>query len=65
MAADRSANGQNAGRRANAALPLGEREGDDTPDKVKSVGRRERRTAGPDGPDAGAVGATFKDQPRR
>lgn len=54
---------QSAGRRANAALPLGEREGGDTPDKVKAQGRRERRTAGPDGPDARTVGDTFKRKP--
>lgn len=68
MAEDRSATGQKdqtAGRRANAALPLGEREGGDTPEKVKAVGRRERRTAGPDGPSAKTVGDTFKRPPAR
>jgi len=39
---------QTAGRRADAALPLGEGEGADSAAKVERVGRRERRTAGPD-----------------
>jgi hypothetical protein len=37
-----------------------EREGGDTPQKAKATGRRERRSAGPDGPDAKAVGETFR-----
>lgn len=57
MAQDRS---QTAGRKANQALPLGERSGGDTDKKVKAQGRRERRSAGPDGPDAKAIGNTFK-----
>jgi hypothetical protein len=65
VAEDRKSKDQSPGRRANAALPLGERAGDDTPEKVKAQGRRERRTAGPDGPDARAVGDTFKRPPAR
>ena len=53
---------QTEGREANQALPLGERGGGDTEKKVKAQGRRERRMAGPDGPDAEAVGDTFKRQ---
>jgi hypothetical protein len=56
---------QSSGRRANAALPLGERGGDDTSGNVKAQGRPERQTAGPDGPDAQAVGDTFKKPPGR
>lgn len=48
------------GRKANAAMPLGRREGGDTDEKAKAVGKREQGTAGPDGPDAEVVGDTFK-----
>jgi hypothetical protein len=51
---------QNEGRKANAALPLGQRFGDDSDAKSKAQGRREQGSAGPDGPDAKAVGDTFK-----
>lgn len=51
---------ESPGRAANDALPLGEREGDDTERKAKAQGRRERQSAGPDGPDAKAVGDSFK-----
>jgi hypothetical protein len=61
MAEHRKPNDQSAGRRADAALPLGEREGGDTRGKAKALGRRERRNAGLDGPEARAVGDAFKD----
>ena len=48
------------GRKANAAQPLGHRDGGDSDEKVKPVGKREQGTAGPDGPDAKVVGDTFK-----
>ena len=48
------------GRERNNAQPLGLREGGDTDRKVKAQGRREQRSAGPDGPDAREVGDTFK-----
>ena len=51
---------QTEGRKANDALPLGQRSGGDTDEKVKDQGRREQRSAGPDGPDAKEVGDTFK-----
>lgn len=41
------------GRKANAAQPLGEREGTVSKDASKKTAERERRSAGPDGPDAG------------
>jgi hypothetical protein len=50
------------GREANAAQPLGERKGTASKAETIRTGREERKTAGPDGPDAGAVGKTFKDQ---
>ena len=48
------------GRKDNAALPLGEREGGDSDAKARAQGKREQGTAGPDGPDAAAIGDTFK-----
>ena len=51
---------QTEGRKANDALPLGQRSGDDTDRKAKDQGKREQRSAGPDGPDAKAIGDTFK-----
>ncbi len=51
---------QTSGRERNAALPLGLREGGDTDGKAAAAGKRERKSAGPDGPDAKAVGDTFK-----
>ena len=51
---------QSAGRKANGAMPLGQREGGDTDRKVNRGGARERKTAGPDGPNAKEVGNTFK-----
>jgi len=40
------------GRKANAAQPLGEREGIQSKEASKKTGEKERRSAGPDGPDA-------------
>ncbi len=57
MTADKS---QSAGRKANAALPLGQREGGDTERKVRQTGEKERKSSGPDGPRAEDVGDTFK-----
>lgn len=54
---------QSAGREANNALPPGERPGLVSSDGVTTTGLRERQTAGPDGPDAGKVGKTFKRPP--
>lgn len=48
------------GREKNAAQPLGEREGTASKAGTKRAGEESRRRAGPDGPDAGAVGETFK-----
>ena len=51
---------QTAGREANAAQPLGERAGVVSKEGIQRTGRQSRRKAGPDGPDAGEIGRTFK-----
>jgi hypothetical protein len=51
---------QSPGRKRNAAQPLGRRDGDDTDRKARKTGKEEQRSAGPDGPDATAIGNTFK-----
>ena len=51
---------QSEGRKSNAAMPLGRREGGDTEQKLRATGEREKKSAGPDGPDARSVGETFK-----
>lgn len=51
---------QSEGRRRNGAEPGGKPDQTKPQDEVMKVGRRETRTAGPDGPDARAVGDTFK-----
>jgi hypothetical protein len=48
------------GRKANAAQPLGERHGTSSESGTRKTGLKERNSAGPDGPDAKAVGDTFK-----
>jgi hypothetical protein len=55
---------QNAkGRQKNAAQPPGDRPGLVSEKGVKRTGEAARRAAGPDGPDAGEIGATFKRDP--
>lgn len=51
---------QTPGRKANAAQPLGERKGLVSNKGTKRTAEKERRSAGPDGPDAGEVGRTFR-----
>lgn len=51
---------QSDGRRKNGAEPGGKPDQTTPEDKVVKVGRKETRTAGPDGPDAREVGDTFK-----
>ena len=48
------------GRTANGAAPGGKPDGSTSSAKVKETGRREVKPAGPDGPDAGEIGMTFK-----
>jgi hypothetical protein len=50
-------------RRKNDAEPLGEFTALGGKDKVERNGQRERKSAGPDGPDATEVGDTFKRSP--
>lgn len=48
------------GREGNAAQPLGQRHGTVSNDAAKRTGKREAKSAGPDGPRAETVGETFK-----
>ena len=54
---------QTDGRRANGAEPGGKPDALTSDDAVRRVGRQAQQSAGPDGPDAGAVGDTFKKTP--
>ena len=51
---------QSKGRKGNAAEPLGQRSGIVSDKAANATGKSERKSAGPDGPDAEAVGKTFK-----
>ena len=51
---------QTDGRRENGASPGGKPDASTSSAAVKRNGERERASAGPDGPDAGEVGETFK-----
>jgi hypothetical protein len=51
---------QTKGREANAAQNLGERKGTVSNEGTERTGRASQEQAGPDGPDSGAVGKTFK-----
>jgi len=54
---------QTKGREKNGAEPGGKPDTVTSTKDVKKVGKAETRSAGPDGPDATAVGDTFKKQP--
>lgn len=54
---------QKNGRRENGATPDGGPSPDTPQRDVLKTGRLSRRRAGPDGPDASAVGETFKRKP--
>ena len=54
---------QTAGRKANAAQPLGEPPTRGSKAGAEKTASRSRVAAGPDGPDAGVVGKTFKSKP--
>lgn len=56
---------QTEGPERNGATPAGKPEAATSDADVKRTGQRERRSAGPDGPDATAVGDTFKQRPSR
>lgn len=51
---------QSDGRRKNGAETGGKPDASTSDGAVKENGRREAESAGPDGPDAGEVGETFK-----
>lgn len=55
---------QSAGRDDNGAIPLGKPDASTSEAAVRRNGERERKSAGPDGPDATEVGDTFKTPPR-
>ena len=52
--------GNSKGRQENGAQPLGERRGIVSKSQTMATGRKEQRSAGPDGPSAEKVGETFK-----
>lgn len=54
---------QTRGREKNGAMPGG-RPDETTPEEdIIRTGRRSAEAAGPDGPDAGVIGETFKSRP--
>lgn len=54
---------QTDGRRKNGAIPAGRPDATTSDEAIERVGRHERTTAGPDGPDATEIGNTFKRKP--
>ena len=54
---------QTEGRDEKGAIPLGRPDASTSDDAVKRNAEREKRSAGPDGPDATEVGDTFKRPP--
>ena len=51
---------QSEGREKNGAAPGGKPDASTSYAEVKRTGECERQSAGPDGPDAGEIGETFK-----
>ena len=51
---------QSKGREKNGASPGGRPDASTSAAAVKRTGERSRVAAGPDGPDAGVIGETFK-----
>ncbi len=51
---------QSEGREKNGADPAGKPDPATSSEAVRKTGERARRAAGPDGPDAGVIGETFK-----
>lgn len=60
MSSNRRDEDNTPGREANAAQPLGDMRGEESDAGVERTGKKERRSAGPDGPDARVIGDTFK-----
>lgn len=51
---------QSDGREQNGATPGGKPDASTSDKAVRRVGKKERKSAGPDGPDAREIGDTFK-----
>lgn len=51
---------QTEGRQKNGAMPGGKPDASTSNDDVRKTGKQERKSAGPDGPDASVIGETFK-----
>lgn len=51
---------QTRGREKNGAIPPGKPDARTSDEAVRRNGRKERQSAGPDGPDATVIGDTFK-----
>lgn len=51
---------QTEGRRQNGATPGGKPDASTSDEAVRKTGEKERKSAGPDGPDASVIGETFK-----
>jgi hypothetical protein len=51
---------QSAGRKANAALPPGRRDGQSSDAKITKIGRSARTRPGPDGVPPDEIGDTFR-----
>lgn len=56
---------QTDGRTANGATPGGKPDAATSDAAVKRTGERSRVAAGPDGPDAGVIGETFKNSGKK
>jgi hypothetical protein len=56
--------GQTKGRENNGAIPGGRPDGTTSDEDIVRTGRRAAQSAGPDGPDAGVIGETFKSIPK-
>lgn len=54
---------QSSGREANGAAPGGKPDPATSDEAVLRTGRKSRKAAGPDGPDATVIGDTFKTAP--
>ena len=54
---------QSAGRKANAALPPGRRDGQSPDAKITKIGRSARTRPGPDGVPPDEIGDSFKKKP--
>jgi hypothetical protein len=56
---------QSEGREKNGAAPGGKPDASTSDAAVMRTGEQSRRAAGPDGPDAGVIGETFKNSGKK